>query len=158
MPQNKKEGLFFTTIVCFSMVIIMSAYNLLLHGQFSLSNLFGGLVPGFIVAFLLDVLVVSSPAKKIAFALPVNKEKKIHLIIAVSSCMVLGMVFFMSMYGVLMQFGFTENFLNYYLGAFAKNLIMALPLQLLVVGPVCRMILSVSRQSNWLQESNELND
>ena len=80
------------------------------------------------------------------------------MIIAVSSCMVLGMVFFMSMYGVIMQFGFTESFLNYYLGAFAKNLIMALPLQLLIVGPICRMILSVSRQSNWLQESNELDD
>lgn len=76
MPQNKKEGIFFTTIVCFSMVISMSAYNLLLHGQFSLSNLFGGLVPGFIVAFIFDVLIVSSPAKKIAFAIPINKEKK----------------------------------------------------------------------------------
>ncbi|EOH93427.1 hypothetical protein UAW_02676 [Enterococcus haemoperoxidus ATCC BAA-382] len=155
MPQNKKEGIFFTTIVCFSMVISMSAYNLLLHGQFSLSNLFGGLVPGFIVAFIFDVLVVSSPAKKIAFSLPVNKEKKIQLIIAVSSCMVLGMVFFMSMYGVFMQFGFTENFLRYYVDAFAKNLIMALPLQLLLVGPLCRMILSMSRQSNWLKETND---
>lgn len=76
MPQNKKEGIFFTTIVCFSMVLSMSAYNLLLHGQFSLSNLLGGLVPGFIVAFIFDVLIVSLPAKKIAFALPINKEKK----------------------------------------------------------------------------------
>lgn len=76
MPQNKKEGIFFTTIVCFSMVLSMSAYNLLLHGQFSLSNLLVGLVPGFIVAFLFDVLVVATPAKKIAFALPINKSKK----------------------------------------------------------------------------------
>lgn len=154
MPQTKKEGLFFTTIVCFCMVISMSAYNLFLHGQFSLSNLFGGLVPGFIVAFIFDVLVVSAPAKKIAFSLPVNKEKKIHMIIAVSSCMVLGMVFFMSMYGVFMQFGFNEHFLSYYSGTFAQNLIMALPLQLLIVGPICRMILRMSRQKNWLKETN----
>ncbi|MGX7202274.1 DUF2798 domain-containing protein [Enterococcus plantarum] len=154
MPQNKKEGIFFTTIVCFSMVLSMSAYNLLLHGQFSLSNLLGGLVPGFIVAFIFDVLIVSLPAKKIAFALPINKEKKIQMIIAVSSCMVLGMVFFMSMYGVIVQFGFTENFLSYYIGAFFKNLIMALPLQLLIVGPICRRILSMSRQSSWLKETN----
>lgn len=154
MPQNKKEGIFFTTIVCFSMVISMSAYNLLLHGQFSLSNLLIGLVPGFIVAFIFDILIVSSPAKKLAFALPINKEKKIHMIIAVSSCMVLGMVFFMSMYGVFMQFGFTDNFLNYYVEAFTKNLILALPLQLLFVGPICRMILSMSRQKSWLKETN----
>ncbi|MBM7689526.1 DUF2798 domain-containing protein [Enterococcus ureilyticus] len=158
MPQNKKEGIFFTTIVCFSMVLSMSAYNLLLHGQFSLSNLLVGLVPGFIVAFLFDVLVVATPAKKIAFALPINKSKKIHMIIAVSSCMVLGMVFFMSMYGVVMQFGFTQNFLGYYIGGFFSNLIMALPLQLLIVGPLCRWILSKSRQSNWLKEKNQISE
>ncbi|MGX7244101.1 DUF2798 domain-containing protein [Enterococcus quebecensis] len=158
MSQNKKEGLFFTTIVCFSMVLFMSAYNLLLHGQFSLNNLLGGLVPGFIVAFLLDILVVATTAKKIAFALPLNKEKRIHMILAVSSCMVLGMVAFMSMYGVLVQFGFTENFLKYYMDGFIKNLIMALPLQLLLVGPICRLILSKARQSSLLREDNSIKD
>lgn len=115
-------------------------------------------MPGFIVAFLIDVLVVSLPAKKLAFALPINKEKKLHMIVAVSSCMVLGMVFFMSMYGVIMQFGFTENFLSYYVGTFARNLIMALPLQLLIVGPLCRKILSVSRQYSWLKENDQVED
>ncbi|MDA9472897.1 DUF2798 domain-containing protein [Enterococcus sp. 5H] len=154
MPQTKKESLFFTTIVCFSMVISMSAYNLFLHGQFSLNKLFAGLIPGFIVAFILDIFVVAIVAKKVAFALPVNKEKKIHMILAVSSCMVLGMVFFMSMYGVIVQFGFTKDFFSYYSGAFVKNLIMALPLQLLLIGPFCRMVLEKSRQSNLLKESN----
>lgn len=80
------------------------------------------------------------------------------MIIAVSSCMVLGMVFFMSMYGVVMQFGFTQNFLGYYIGGFFSNLIMALPLQLLIVGPLCRWILSKSRQSNWLKEKNQISE
>ncbi|MEI5994832.1 DUF2798 domain-containing protein [Candidatus Enterococcus mansonii] len=158
MPKTKKEGLFFTTIVCFFMVVSMSAYNLLLHGQFSLSNLVGGLVPGFVVAFLLDIFLVSSTAKKIAFALPINKEKKIYMILAVSSCMVLGMVLFMSMYGVIVQFGFTDGFLNYYLEGVTKNLIMALPLQLLFVGPICRMILSKTRQSSWLKENSRIKE
>ncbi|MFD1900411.1 DUF2798 domain-containing protein [Enterococcus termitis] len=152
MPQTKKESLFFTTIVCFSMVFSMSLYNLILHGQFSWGHLFGGLIPGFIVAFLLDVFVVAATAKKIAFALPINKEKKLHMIIAISSCMVLGMVFFMSMYGVVIQFGFTKEFLSYYRAAFVANLVMALPLQLLLIGTVCRMILKKSQQNNWLNE------
>lgn len=154
MPQTKKESLFFTTIVCFLMVITMSAYNLVLHGQFSLSHLLGGLVPGFIVAFLVDTFIVASVAKKIAFALPINQEKKIHMILAISGCMVLGMVLFMSMYGVVVQFGFTKEFFSYYSEAFLKNLIMALPLQLLFVGPFCRMVLTVSRQRNLRKEGN----
>lgn len=154
MPQTKKESLFFTTIVCFLMVITMSAYNLVLHGQFSLSHLLGGLVPGFIVAFLVDTFIVASVAKKIAVALPINQEKKIHMILAISGCMVLGMVLFMSMYGVVVQFGFTKEFFSYYSEAFLKNLIMALPLQLLFVGPFCRMVLTVSRQRNLRKEGN----
>ncbi|HAR0739494.1 TPA: DUF2798 domain-containing protein, partial [Enterococcus faecium] len=31
MPTNKKEGIIFTTMMCFLMVLGMSAYNLWLH-------------------------------------------------------------------------------------------------------------------------------
>ncbi|KAF9404136.1 hypothetical protein HW555_014497, partial [Spodoptera exigua] len=39
-----------------------------------------------------------------------------------------------------------EDESGYYSGAFIKNLIMALPLQLLLIGPFCRMVLAKSRQ------------
>jgi hypothetical protein len=48
----------------------------------------------------------------------------------------------MSMYGVIMQFGFTNNFMQLYIATFAKNVVAALPLQLIVVGPLCRFFLS----------------
>ncbi|MBO0470754.1 DUF2798 domain-containing protein [Enterococcus sp. DIV0242_7C1] len=154
MPKTKKESLFFTTIVCFSMVFSMSLYNLVLHEQLSWSHLLGGLVPGFLVAFLVDVFVVANAAKKIAFSLPINREKQLHMVVAVSSCMVLGMVFFMSIYGVVVQTGITEEFFSNYIGAFSQNLVMALPLQLLIVGPICRLILKKSRQANWLRQES----
>lgn len=143
MPRNKKESMIFTTIVCFCMVLGMSAYNLLLHNQFSIQNLIIGFIPGFIVAFIIDVVIVSGIAKKVAFSLPINKESKIQIIVSISSCMVLGMVTFMSMYGVIMQFGFTGNFAQMYISTFGKNVIAALPLQLIIVGPVCRYLLSL---------------
>ncbi|GAA0242233.1 DUF2798 domain-containing protein [Metaclostridioides mangenotii] len=142
MPQNKKEGLFFTTIVCFFMVLGMSSYNLLIHSQLTVQNLIIGFIPGFIIAFFIDIVIVSSAAKKIAFSLPIKKDNKIHLVIAISTCMVLGMVTFMSMYGVIMQFGFTNNFLQLYIATFTKNVVAALPLQLIIVGPLCRFFLS----------------
>ncbi len=85
MPTNKKEGMLFTTLMCFLMVFGMSTYNLLLHGEFSLYALSKGLLPGFIVAFILDVFIVGVLAKKIAFSLPFNKEKRLLLILTISS-------------------------------------------------------------------------
>lgn len=141
MPTNKKEGMIFTTLMCFLMVLGMSAYNLLLHQSFSLSALLIGLIPGFIVAFILDVFVVGVYAKKLAFKLPINREKKWQTILAISSLMVLGMVTCMSLFGVIMEMGITDQLVSNYLMAWRMNVIAALPLQLLFVGPFSRMIL-----------------
>lgn len=141
LPTNKKEGIIFTTLMCFLMVLGMSAYNLLIHQHFTLSGLLIGLVPGFVVAFILDVFVVGVYAKKLAFKLPINREKKWQAIIAISSLMVLGMVTFMSMFGVIMEIGITSHIFSDYLTAWRMNFIAALPLQLLIVGPFSRMVL-----------------
>lgn len=148
MPTNKKEGIIFTTLMCFLMVLGMSSYNLLLHQSFTLSALLIGLVPGFVVAFILDVFVVGVYAKKLAFKLPINREKKWQAIIAISSLMVLGMVTFMSLFGVMMEIGFTSHLFSDYLMAWRMNFIAALPLQLLFVGPFSRMVLQKIQANN----------
>lgn len=141
LPTNKKEGIIFTTLMCFLMVLGMSAYNLLIHQSFSVSALLIGLVPGFVVAFILDVFVVGVYAKKLAFKLPINREKKWQAILAISSLMVLGMVTCMSLFGVIMEMGLTDQLFSNYLMAWKMNVIAALPLQLLFVGPFSRMVL-----------------
>lgn len=142
MPTNKKEGIIFTTLMCFLMVLGMSVYNLLIHGSLSFINLITGLIPGFVVAFLLDTLVVGVVAKKIAFNLNfINKENKLHLILSISCLMVLGMVTFMSVFGILIEGGIPNDFVNTYLHTWVLNIIMALPLQLLLVGPFSRLVL-----------------
>lgn len=150
MPTNKKEGIIFTTILCSMMVLGMSMYNLLLHDSFGLVTLLAGLVPGFVVAFILDVFIVGLIAKKIAFQLPINKKSKVQLILTISSLMVLGMVTFMSLFGVLMEGGIPDNLWAAYSEAWRMNVIVALPLQLLIVGPVSRTILGKIQANSQL--------
>jgi len=150
MPTNKKEGIIFTTIMCFMMVLGMSMYNLLLHDKLALIPLAVGLVPGFVVAFILDVFVVGVIAKKIAFQLPINKGSKLQLILTISSLMVLGMVTCMSLFGVLIEGGIPDNLWAAYSEAWRMNVIVALPLQLLVVGPISRTILGKIQANSQL--------
>lgn len=143
MPTNKKEGIIFTVIMCSLMVIGMSTYNLFLHGNLNLSELLIGFIPDFIVAFILDVFIVGVVAKKIAFKLPINQNSKIQLIIAISTLMIIGMVTFMSMFGLIMNGQMSSLTIATYLGAWGTNFIMALPLQLIIVGPFSRYILGL---------------
>lgn len=100
------------------------------------------------VAFILDVFIVGVIAKKLAFKLPINKDSKLQLILTISSLMVLGMVTCMSLFGILMGGSGSEDLLSAYLTAWKMNVIAALPLQLLLVGPFSRKILSIIQVKN----------
>lgn len=142
MPKNKNQGIFFTTIMCFLMVLGMSIYNLILHNDFSMLNLAKGLIPGFVVAFILDVFVVGFISKKLVFSFSfIDKEKPIQLILAISCLMVFGMVTFMSLFGIIIESGISTLSTSSYLNAWKLNFIVALPYQLLFVGPFSRFIL-----------------
>lgn len=130
------------------MVLGMSCYNLVLHDDFHLSSLLLGLVPGFIVAFILDVFVVGVIAKKIAFKLPMDKENKLLLILTISTLMILGMVTCMSVFGMIIEGGIPANFLEVYRHTWVMNFIVALPYQLLLVGPFSRSLLSHSQRNS----------
>lgn len=151
MPQNKKEGIIFTSIMCFLMVLGMSLYNLWLNNDVNILSLLKGFIPGLIVAFILDVFIVGPVAKKIAFKLPINKSSKIQMILSISTCMIIGMVLSMSVFGIVIENQLEGNILSTYLHAITMNFIVALPLQLLVVGPISRLILS-KIQENTMSE------
>lgn len=143
MPTNAKEGIIFTTLMCSMMVFVMSAYNLLLVGKLGLVTLLLGFIPGFIVAFILDVLVVGKIAMAIADKLPLNHDKMWQMILAISGMMICGMVAFMSLYGLLIEGGMPAHFWPAYLSTVGHNIIVAVPLQLIIVGPISRKILSM---------------
>lgn len=150
MPRNKKEGFLFTIMMCSMMVFGMTIYNVALVEGFTkelVQSVIFGFLPGFIAAFIVDVVIVAPVAKKIAFKLPINKENPIQVILAISGCMVCGMVIFMSIFGVVTKGDFSGNILQTYLTVFAKNILMALPLQWLLVGPSARKILAIYQKN-----------
>ncbi|MBO0454808.1 DUF2798 domain-containing protein [Candidatus Enterococcus murrayae] len=147
MPRNKRESFVYTLIMCFVMVFWMSLYNIYLHsGAFTmevLKSAWLGLPLGYFCALILDWFVVSTPAKKVAFKLLPTFASPLRKVLTISSCMVLPMVFFMSLYGTIEVLSKTQewNLIFIVWGSnILKNLIMALPFQLLIAGPLVRKI------------------
>lgn len=145
MGQTKFQKFIFTLMMCFFMVLGMTTYNIILNEGFH-SNLLNNLLKdfwlGFIVALLLDIFIVEKLAKPLAFKIvkPTKETKQIKIILAISSCMVVGMVLFMSMFGAIVSSGFTIDALKLYPLCVLRNFIMALPLNLLIVSPIVRFI------------------
>ncbi|RDW15015.1 DUF2798 domain-containing protein [Oceanobacillus chungangensis] len=146
MPNNKKEGIIFGLFMCFGMVLIMSVYNTALHGfsSITVASALIQFVVTFIVAFIAESLV-EPQARKIALSLPYDKSKEINFIIAIAFCMVPLMVLIMSIYGVILTaliIGIEGSIFATYLKTVGLNFIVALPSQLLVVGPISRWLLA----------------
>ena len=139
MSRNFKEAIFFTLLMCSMMALGMSIWNLYLLGHFSLGNLASGYLPGFITAFLLDVLLVGPLVKGLSFHFLKDYHKRWQKIAVTSGGMVLMMVSLMSVCGLL--FSGVVLSMESYLGAWGTNLVMPVSLDLLLVGSLSRFIL-----------------
>ena len=148
MPQNKRESLIYTVIMCAFMVLWMSIYNVSLqYGGFSLEAAIAGWI-GFPIAYAFamccDWFVVSKLAKGIAFRYLVKPEDgALKKIICISGGMVVGMVIIMSLYGACEAAFHTGNWssvpVNWLLNI-PRNFIMALPVQFFIAGPLVRRL------------------
>ncbi|WP_236735887.1 MULTISPECIES: DUF2798 domain-containing protein [Bacillus cereus group] len=134
-------------MMCLGMVIVMTFYNLEMNGAggpIHIKEIALELIIGFIIALLIEICIVGPCAKKIVFALPFDKSKKVKMIIAMATTMVIGMVFFMSFYGMAMMYLHNglhgDSFVSIYFSVFIKNFIMAYPLQLIIMGPLVRFL------------------
>ena len=129
-------------MMCAMMVFGMSIWNLHVAGAFAWRHAFLGFFPGFVVAFILDMLIIGPLAKKVAFSLiPRDLKSKYVKIFAVSGCMVLGMVTCMSLYGIIFNSGLEGVSLAAYGQAWLTNFVVALPYNFVVVGPIARYFL-----------------
>jgi hypothetical protein len=143
MGKNNKERLVFTILMCALMVFGMSLYNLILNEGFSpelVLNLITGYLPGFAVALILDIFVVGRFAKGLLGRLTSVNDHPAKKIVLMSFFMVMGMVLFMSLYGALVNVGFSAELPHAYLNGIIQNFIFALPLQLVIVGPIVRIL------------------
>lgn len=143
MPINKKESLIYTAMMCLFMVYFMSVYNLSYQMGLSVSTFqiaWNELPIAIIVAFILDWFVVSKPAKGIAFKFINNNTATWKKIVLISSFMVIGMVLFMSLFGAFMHPSDGMNTMQNWGTNILKNIIFALPLQLIIAGPIVRKL------------------
>lgn len=143
MPQTKKESFIFTLIMCSFMVLGMSVYTMIrVHGFTAslFSQVLLGFPLAFVVALALDWLLVGPNAKKIAFRFIYEGDSNLKKALIISSCMVVGMVVFMSLFGTLMSGASWDEFLGVWAVTIGLNAIVAYPLQILLVGPLTRFL------------------
>ncbi len=129
------------------MVLFMTLYNFYLNDTFGQISFLGGITDfliGFIVAIILDLYLVGPIAKKIAFKLTANTSNVLFKILTISTCMVIGMAFFMSIYGLITSYFhnglYSNSIIKEFLSVFCRNFIVALPLQIIIMGPIVRFL------------------
>ena len=166
MPKTRGESIFFTAITAWMMVYVMTLYNTVLATRsFTNTTFFIALKEmwiEYIIIALLAYFVSSHLAKLCAFRVVQPGDRPIFIIFAIQIFTVIWQVAFASVLGVYHGYGFTGNFIPDYLTTYCKNFVMALPLQLIIVGPLARFIfrsLFIKRKSakttNEIQNENE---
>ncbi len=144
MPRTKGESIFFTAITAWMMVYVMTLYNTV-HAMGSFTNAtfliaLKGMWVEYIIIALLAYFASSRLAKTCAFRVVQPGDRPIFIILSIQIFTVVWQVAFASILGVYHGYGFTSNFIPDYLLTYCKNFIMAFPLQLIIVGPLARLI------------------
>lgn len=146
MPKNLKQEIIYTVMMVCIMVYAMVCYNIALdHGgmenwiffaAFSELPIMGA------VGFLLDIFIVGSIAKKLAFRLfQPGQDKPIFIILAVSICSVWLMCPMMSFVAcILFQDGLHGQLLSIWIELTIRNFPMAFFWQLFAAGPLVRKV------------------
>ncbi|GGG78796.1 DUF2798 domain-containing protein [Corynebacterium pelargi] len=143
MPNSPKQALLFTLLMCPIMVAGMSLYNMIaIHGFTweALRMAIYGFPLALLVAFALDFFVVAQPAKALAAKIIRPSWPNWAKIVTVSTTMIVFMVVLMSGFGAVMAVGYTREVWAQWAANIPFNFIAALPLQLIIAGPIVRFV------------------
>lgn len=157
MPKTKFESVIFTAITAWLMVYIMTLYNTaLVSGTFMNATFLTALKEmwlEFVIIFLCAYFISSHLAKHFAFRVVKPGDRPIFIILAIQIFTVISQVALASILGVWHGYGFTSQFVPNYLSVYCRNFIMALPVQLLLVGPIARALFRLMfRRVNGTEE------
>lgn len=157
MPKTKFESVIFTAITAWLMVYIMTLYNTaLVSGTFMNATFLTALKEmwlEFVIIFLCAYFISSHLAKHFAFRVVKPGDRPIFMILAIQIFTVISQVALASILGVWHGYGFTSQFVPNYLSVYCRNFIMALPVQLLLVGPIARALFRLMfRRVNGTEE------
>lgn len=161
MPKTRGESIFFTAITAWMMVYCMTLYNTVLAtGDFTNKSFLDALKNmwiEYIIIFLLAYFVSGHIAKYLAFRVVQPGDRPICIILCIQTFTVVMQVAFASIIGVYHGYGFTMNFIPDYIMTYCRNFIMALLLQLFIVGPLARLIFrTVFIRGKYVKDLNEM--
>ena len=144
MPKTTWESVVFTAITAWIMVYIMTLYNTAL-GMRSFTNqtfliTLKSMWIEFIYIFICAFFISSKLAPKFAFKIVRPGDRQICIILMIQVFTVIFQVALASILGMYHGYGFTSQFIPNYLATYCKNFVMALPVQLLIAGPIARGI------------------
>lgn len=143
MPVNKRESLIFTVLMCAFMVYVMTLYNIARVNGVS-TSLFSeawlGFPIAYAVAFISDWFIWGKHAKRIAFKIIGHNPPVWKMVLGISGSMVSGMVVIMSLFGAIHAVGISSQTFIVWLLNIPANFVVALPLQILIAGPIVRFV------------------
>ncbi|MDR0857349.1 MAG: DUF2798 domain-containing protein [Mycoplasmataceae bacterium] len=152
MPKNWKEELIFTLLMVTFIVIGMVTYNLIIHqvvenGDHSfwdfVKSWYTGACIAFLTALVLEFFIVRHIVALIVFkVIKVNPQKPIHMILSIAFVTMAIMCPFMSFVGTVLDVGWSGLSGMEFLNTFWKNVCFIIPLNLLIAGPLSRLIFS----------------
>lgn len=144
MPKTKAQSVFFTATTAWIMVYIMTLYNTVLATDSFTNATFlialKGMWVEYIIIFLCAFFLSSRVAKFFAFRVVQPGDRPIAIILTIQVFTVVCQVALASIIGLYHGYGFDGNWLPNYLMTYCWNFVMALPVQLLIAGPIARWI------------------
>lgn len=165
LPSNFCESMVFTLLMSMFMASIMFLYNHAIHSGGLTWETFKAFNYQFFIfwgiAYVLALFVAHPLAEKITFKV-VNpkKDSKIIISLVMSTMMVGLMVSFMSIVGVVINAinfnSFSVEIILEYFSSVFKGFIFALPLNILIVGPLVREIFSFIYKKKYLKVQNNI--
>ncbi|WOT06837.1 DUF2798 domain-containing protein [Shewanella youngdeokensis] len=143
MGKNRFENFVFASMVCFAMVFGMTIYNTILTtpagGSFVEEFQFGAFLCVFALALVLELIFVSPIVRAIVKKVTNEKTPFIRKIMTMSLLMIFFMCTMMSLIATLFQ-GYEGSLLDAYTHMWMMNIVVALPLQIFIIGPIIRKV------------------
>lgn len=163
MPRTRFQSFVFTLITAWMMVYVMTLYNIVLASGTFVNETFlialKGMWVEFVIIFLCAYFISSRTAKYFAFRVVQPGDRPIVIIFFIQIFTVISQVALASILGTIKGYGITIQFIPNYLMTYCRNFIMALPIQLIIVGPLARLIFrSIFLRKEKKHTTNEIQE
>ena len=139
MPKTKFEAIVFTAITAWMIVYVMTLYNTVLATSSFTNSTFLIVLKSMWIEFVIIFLCAYFISSKVVQ--PTDRGIVIVLMIQVFT--VISQVALASILGVYHSYGFDTQFIPHYLITYCRSFMIALPVQLFIVGAMARYLFRV---------------